>query len=258
VLVAIDAGNSQTAIGVHDGREWRVHWRIASNRSRTVDETVVLVDDLFLSAAVRPSQCHRAVVSSVVPEIGPVMRDASARLFGVDPLVVAPGVRTGMGVRYTPAQSLGTDRLADAIAGRELVGAPVVVVDFGTATTFNVVGPTGDFVGGAIAPGIGTAASALAASGARLSRIGLREIGAVKRVGRNTAEAMRSGVLLGYAGLVEFLLALIEGELNSTARVPVIATGGHAIAMSPLVARIDRVEPLLTLDGLRIIAEMDR
>jgi type III pantothenate kinase len=223
-----------------------------------VDETAVVLEALFESAGISPGACVAAVASSVVPELGPVIRETARRMFGCEPLVVGPGVRTGMRVRYRPPQSLGTDRLADAVAGRALAGSPVVVVDFGTATTFNVVDPSGDFVGGAIAPGVGTSASALAARGARLSRIALREVGSVPRIGRTTTEAMLAGVLHGYAGLVGGLLERIEREiLPSGGRVPVIATGGHAESMMPYVARLDRYEPLLTLDGLRLIAAVN-
>jgi type III pantothenate kinase len=134
----------------------------------------------------------------------------------------------------------------------------VIVVDFGTATTFNVVDESGEFAGGAIAPGVGTAASALAAGGARLSRIGLRDAGHIRPVGKNTVEAMISGVMFGYAGLVSGLLGRMESELAGPKRAAVLATGGYAEAMEPLVERIDRVEPLLTLEGLRMIAEVPR
>jgi type III pantothenate kinase len=183
----------------------------------------------------------------------------TAPLFGLEPFVVAPGVRTGIEVRYDPPGSLGSDRLVDALAARARCGAPVVVIDFGTATTFNVVDGSGTFIGGAIAPGLGVAATALAQSGARLSRIDLSPPDGMGVVGRNTAQSMRAGVLFGHAGLVDGLLDRIDRELAPSPRVPapVIATGGMCRLMAPLVNRINAAVPDLTLDGLRLIHEMN-
>jgi type III pantothenate kinase len=199
--------------------------------------------------------CHRAVAASVVPEAVPAVREAVTALCACATLMIESGVNTGMRIRYRPPESLGADRLADAVAGRHRFGPPVVVIDFGTATTFNVVGTDGDFIGGAIAPGVGTAATALAAAGARLTPVDLRADLPVPSIGRNTSQAMRGGVLHGYAGLASGLLAHIDRELGSAPTV--VATGGHAGAMKPLVARISHVDPGLTLEGLRLLADLN-
>lgn len=249
--VAFDVGNSTTSVGVHDGRTWLVQWRLRTDPHRTADELRVLLRSLYRSDGLDPLDCRRAVVASVVPDAVAAVSHAAARLFGLEPLLVAPGIRTGINIRYRPPDALGADRLADVVAGRAQFGSPVVVVDFGTATTFNVVDNRGEFVGGAIAPGVGTAASALAAAGAKLSPVDLDGGRPVPTVGRNTEQAMRGGILHGYAGLVAGLLERFDRELAG--EPPVVATGGHAAAIAPLVKRIGHVDPLLTLEGLRLL-----
>ncbi len=277
--LAIDIGNSQITLGLGDAAGWRARWRLATDPRRTADEYTVLVGELFALDGCAPGAVGAVALSSVVPVLTPVIVAMCRRLFGERPLVVAPGVRTGLAIRYSPPAALGTDRLVDAVAARTRFGAPVVVVDFGTATTFNVVDAAGTFVGGAIAPGVGLAAAALAEAGARLSRIDIAPPGndAPALVGRNTEASMRSGILYGYAGLVEGLLARIDTELadmgpsdgmpdNYSAQgmvpgardVPVIATGGMAGVVAPLVPRITAIEPDLILDGLRIILDLNR
>lgn len=289
--LAIDIGNSQITLGLGDDAGWRAHWRLATDSRRTTDEYSMLVRDLLEVDASDPRDVTGVALSSVVPALTPVVAAMCRRIFGRSPLVVEPGVRTGLAVRYNPPSALGTDRLVDAVAARARFGAPVVVVDFGTATTFNVVDAAGTFIGGAIAPGIGVAASALAEAGARLSRIDFRSPAAEPPplVGRSTEASMRSGILYGYAGLVEGMLARIDAELAEMAAVdgtefadrtvtaggpeamdrarasrmnpgtpiPVVATGGLAGVVAPLVPRIDAVEPNLILDGLRIILALN-
>lgn len=272
-LLAIDIGNSQITIGLGDDVAWNLHWRLASDRRRTADEYGALLSALLTSEGVAPRAIERIVLTSVVPELGGVIEAMCERLFDLRPLVVGPGIRTGMALRYQPPNALGSDRLVDAVAARERFGAPVIVVDFGTATTFNVVDAEGDFIGGAIAPGVQTAASALAAAGARLHRIDLSppdlESGGLPIVGRNTEQGMRSGILHGYAGLVDGLLERITGAMRERARntddvteaaevdIPIIATGGMSRSIAPLVDRFTALEPDLILDGLRIIDRLN-
>jgi len=220
----------------------------------------VLLNGLFELHASLPAEVTAIALSSVVPTLVPVIDAVSQQQFGLRPLVVGPGVRTGMDIRYESPASLGTDRLVDAVAARAAYGAPVVVVDFGTATTFNVVNQSGAFAGGAIAPGIGIAAAALAQAGARLRQIDLAPPDGMPVVGRNTEHSMRSGVIYGYAGLVTGLLRRILDELAPvhSDQVPVVATGGMVQAMAPLVPRINTIAPDLTLDGLRLIATLNR
>ncbi|MFN2115823.1 MAG: type III pantothenate kinase [Anaerolineae bacterium] len=258
-LLAVDAGNSQIEVGLTSDSEpgWLARWRLETKANRTVDEYGVTIARLLEGAGVELSDIGGVVLSSVVPSLTPVLEGVSRRLFGVEPLVVTPAAALGIDVLYDPPSAAGSDRIVDAIAARDRFGAPVVVVDFGTATTFNVVDRNGRFVGGAIAPGLGVAASALARSGAKLSRIDLEPASGMPVVGRDTTQSMRSGVLYGYAGLVEGILARIDEELDdgSGSRPVVVATGGLSQVVAPLVGRFDAVVPGLTLDGLRLVFE---
>jgi type III pantothenate kinase len=254
MLLAIDIGNSQITLGLGEAEGWRACWRLPTVAARTADEYGVLVMDLFKLDGFAAESVDRIAMSSVVPALSSVIRELCRQRFGLEALLVGPGTRTGMALHYDPPTALGSDRLVDAVAARARYGAPVIVVDFGTATTFNVVDAEGRFIGGAIAPGVGVAASALAAAGARLSRVDLAGRDLPPLVGRNTDQSMRSGVLYGYAGLVGGLLARIESELGPACPRPtVVATGGMAGAVAPLVARIDHLHRDLILDGLRLI-----
>ncbi len=262
MILAIDVGNSQVTLGLGDASGWRASWRLATDARRTADEYGVQLAALLALDGFPMQAVTDAVVSSVVPSVTPVITATCMRLFGQPPLVIEPGTRTGMPVRYTPPGTLGTDRLIDAVAAVAQFGAPVVVVDFGTATTFNVVDADGVFIGGAIAPGVGVSAEALARAGARLSRIDLGPPADLPPlIGRNTEQAMRSGVLYGYAGIVEGVLGRIDAELGPTptgTRPPVVATGGMAAHVAPLVGRFTAIVPDLILDGLRLVLARQR
>lgn len=259
MLLAIDAGNSQIALGLGDAASWHARWRLETDRRRTADEYGVIITELFELAGQPTDAVSAVVIACVVPSLTPLLNAVGRQVFGCAPLVLGPGVHTGMAVHYDPPAALGSDRLADAVAARARYGAPVVVVDFGTATTFNVVGRGGAFDGGAIAPGVGLAADALAEAGARLHRIDLVPPADMTVVGRNTDASMRSGVLFGYAGLVEGILARFDRELGVTdsSEVPVVATGGMSGIIAPLVGRITHVAPDLTLDGLREVGRLN-
>jgi len=257
MLIALDVGNTTITAGLADDLGWRARWRLTTDAGRTADEYGALFAELLDQAGIDPAEVDGAVLSSVVPALTPIVVTLCGALFGQRALVVGPGVRTGMEVRYDPPGALGADRLVDALAARERFGAPVVVVDFGTATTFNVVDASGAFVGGAIAPGVQLAADALAESGARLPRIDLAPVADLPVVGRTTESGMRAGTLYGYAGLVEGLLGRIEAELGAPPAT-VVATGGMAGLMAPLVPRIGSVVPDLTLDGLRHVHALNR
>lgn len=258
-MLAVDVGNSEVVVGLGDDARWLARWRLSTDARRAADEYVVQLAALFALAGQCPAQVGAVVLSSVVPPVTPVLVAVCERLFRRSPLVVGPGVRTGMAIRYEPPAALGTDRLVDAVAARARFGAPVVAVDFGTATTFNVVGPDGTFLGGAIAPGIGVASEAMARAGARLPRIDLAAVPPPPVIGRSSEESMRSGVVYGFAGLVSGLLRRIDDELAAlgvSGCAPVVATGGRSRMIAPLVSRIGSVLPDLTLDGLRLILEL--
>ncbi len=259
MLLAVDIGNSRATLGLGDRDSWQSRWRLETECSRTADEYVVLVGELFELTGTALSSVTSVVLTCVVPSLTPVFDVAMDRLFGCRPLVVGPGSRTGMNVRYNPPGALGSDRLVDALAARERWGSPVVAVDFGTATTFNVVDGSGDFAGGAIAPGVGTAAFALAKAGAQLRHVELRVDPEQSVIGRSTEASMQSGVVYGHADMVAGLLQRFDEEMgiDDPSLMPVVATGGMASVIAPLVDRIASVEPDLTLDGLRIVAKMN-
>jgi type III pantothenate kinase len=253
-LLTIDVGNTNTVLGLFEGDELRVHWRLATRREQTDDEYGILVRSLFASAAIETSGLAGAAIASVVPPLTPAMASLCRKHFGVEPLVVGPGTRTGMAVLYDPPGDVGADRIVNAVAAYAGHGGPIVVVDFGTATTFDVVTKRGEYLGGVICPGIGISADALFQRAARLPRVEVRHPGRV--IGRTTVGSIQSGLYFGYAALVEGLLARILAELKGPARV--IATGGLAELLAREVPAIEVVDPSLTLTGLRLIWERTR
>lgn len=261
MLLALDVGNSNVTAGLWRGTAWIGEWRIATDARRTAAEYGLYLDAFMTRAGFEPGAVRHVVISSVVPELDAVMVDVARGLTDARPLVVRPGTHSGLDIVYNPPSAVGSDRLAACAAAAERFGVPSVVVDFGTATTISVVDARARFVGGAIAPGVGITAEALARAGARLSRIALAP-GAIRLIGRTTAQSMRSGALLGHAAAVEHLLAGVDDELAGPAgrggRPTVVATGGWSGALAPLVRRIDRVEPRLVLDGLRLIWQREQ
>lgn len=258
MLLALDVGNSQITVGLYEPPAWRAQWRLTTDTSRSADEYGVYLAELFRREGHDPSEVKGVVLSSVVPAVTSTLETVCRERIGCRPLVVAPGIRTGMEVRYHPPSSLGSDRLVNAVAARARWGAPVIVVDFGTATTFSVVDARGAFVGGAIAPGVGTSADALAEAAARLRHVGLATESPVPLIGKRTEASIRAGVLYGHASLVSGLLKRMMAELEPEGRpVPAVATGGFAGLIAPLVPLIRTTDPQLTLEGLRLVAELN-
>lgn len=249
MLMAIDAGNTHTAVGVFDDARLRAHWRIATRRDRTEDELGVLLHALLAEAGLGSADVDGVVVSSVVPESNDALAATGRKYLGCEPLFVGPGVKTGMPILYENPHEVGADRIVNALAAQARHGAPVIVLDFGTATTFDVVGTGGEYVGGVIAPGIGLSAEALFAKAARLHRVELSRPGRV--IGRHMEQCLQSGLFHGYVGLVEGLVRKIREELGADA--PVIATGGLARVFAPELDLLSAVEPELTLEGLRLV-----
>jgi type III pantothenate kinase len=249
MFLAIDVGNTHTVLGVYDGDTLEHHWRLQTDRERTEDEYGVAVRSLL---APYPQVSIDAIaVSSVVPPMNRVVDRMCREYLGVAPLLVGPGVRTGMPILYDKPQEVGADRIVNSIAAYERTHATTVVVDFGTATTFDYVSKKGEYVGGVIAPGLGIAADALFERAAKLYRVDLVKPKHV--VGRNTAHAIQSGLFYGYVALVDGIVARIEKENRVKARV--IATGGFAPLLAPDSERIEEVDEFLTLRGLRLIYE---
>ncbi|HXT51115.1 MAG TPA: type III pantothenate kinase [Thermoanaerobaculia bacterium] len=254
LLVLIDVGNTNTVLGVYRGDELVESFRLSTDAERTADEYGALLLPLFARAGLAPESAEAVVVSSVVPPLNAVFERLARRFFGREALFVEPGVKTGMPIRYDNPAEVGADRIVNALAARELFGAPVVVVDFGTATTFDVVNAAGEYTGGIICPGIGISAEALFAHASRLYRVDIRRPS--RLVGKNTAGAMQSGLYFGYVGLVDGILARLAGELPDLRAV--IATGGLAELIAEGSERITHVEPQLTLIGLKLVHERNR
>jgi len=254
LLLTIDVGNSNTVLGIHEGPELRAHWRLTTRREQTTDEYGILVRNLFAASSIEPSRIAGVALASVVPPLTSVLVALSRQYLGQEPLVVEPGVRTGMPILYEPPGDVGADRIVNGVAAFAAYGGPVIVVDFGTATTFDVVTRKGEYLGGVICPGIGISADALFQRAARLPRVEVRNPGRV--IGRSTVGSMQSGLYFGYASLVEGLLARIKAELSEPARV--VATGGLAESLAADIPGISAVDPVLTLTGLRLIWERNR
>jgi type III pantothenate kinase len=253
-LLAIDIGNTNIVLGLYDGERLATQWRIATDYARMPDEYAVLLFDLFAHAGQDPHSVQGIVLASVVPPLTRVFTEVSERYWGQRPLVVDAGVRTGVRIRYDSPRDVGADRVVNAVATYRLYGGPACVVDFGTGTTFDAISAEGDYLGGAIAPGIYIAAEALYARTAKLSRIDIAR--PPHAIGTNTVHAMQSGLLFGYVGLVEGMVARFREELGQNTRV--IATGGLAYLIAEETDVIELVDQELTLKGLRIIWDMNK
>ena len=257
MLLCVDVGNSHTTVGVFAGAELRCELRISTRRNWTRDEFAVSVRQALQLAGLDFADLHDAVIACVVPPVLGPMRDALANYAGVTPLVVGPGVKTGLPIRYDPPQDVGADRIVTAVAAHSRHGHPdrgVLVVDFGTATTLDVVSPLPEYLGGVIAPGIGISADALFARAAKLPRVDVTR--PPKVIGRNTVAAIQSGLVNGYLGLVEGLIARIRDEIDWPAVV--VATGGFAETIARESEAIDAVDDALVLEGLRMIYARNR
>jgi len=257
-LLVIDIGNTNVSLGVFDyasGKgELEHHWRLSTHREQTSDELGISVHALFRQDALSPGEVTDAIISSVVPPLQPIWERVCSKLFDQQPLVVGPGIRTGMPVRYENPYEVGADRIVNAVAAYSMFGGPAIAVDFGTATTFDCISEQGEYLGGVIFPGIHISMEALFERASKLHRV---EIARPKQViGKTTTSALQSGLLYGYAGLVDSMVQRIEAELGPDPHV--VATGGLAGRIASESSEIDRVEPFLTLEGLRILFEMNR
>lgn len=251
MLLALDVGNTNTVLGLYDGTTLRHSFRIESSKGKTSDEYLVVFLTLLDVAELARTAVHATIIASVVPALTETISTAVRRAFGHEPLVVGPGIKTGMPILYENPRDVGADRIANAVAAYERVHGAVVVVDFGTGTNFDCVSPKGEFLGGIIAPGLQISAEALFSRAARLARIPIQK--PPKAIGRNTTQSVQSGIVFGYVGLVDGLVDRVREELGPTTRV--LATGGLAALIAPESRTIEEVLPDLTLDGLRILYE---
>jgi len=254
MLLAMDIGNTATSIGVFQGEELKARWTIATDVQNLVDEYAILLLNLLRSADVERGDVDEAILGSVVPSLTPVFQEVCRRYFSVTPLVVDLGVKTGVRIKYDSPRDVGADRVVDAVAAIKLYGPPLIIVDFGTATVFDAISKEGDYVGGAIAPGIGISSQALFERTAKLPRIELER--PKTAIGKTTVTAMQSGIIFGYVGLIEGIVARMKVELEG--EVKVIATGGWAPVIDRETSVIDVVNLDLTLIGLHLIYEANR
>ncbi len=252
-LFCIDIGNTNILMGLYQDRELVTHWRIATDHQKMADEYAMLILNLFERSDRDPASVEGVIVASVVPPLTGIFEKLSHRYFGQAALVVGDSIDAGVHIRYDNPAEVGADRVVNAVAACHRYGTPACVVDFGTATTFDALSAEGDYLGGAIAPGIGIAAEALFQRTAKLPRIDLVRPPAV--IGKNTVQSMQSGLLFGYVGLVEGIVARFRAELGPAMKV--IATGGLAPLIAAETGVIDAVDPWLTLEGLRLIWEMN-
>jgi type III pantothenate kinase len=251
MLLVIDVGNTNTVLGVFEGRELRAQWRLSTNRRQTADEYGILIRNLFELDGVQPASIDAVMVASVVPPLNSVLEEMAAKYFHLKAVFLGPGTRTGMAIHYDNPQEVGADRIADSVAAFEKYGGPCVVVDFGTAITFDAISEKGEYLGGVIAPGLGISSEALFQQAARLPRVEIREPNRV--IGTNTVGSMQSGLFYGAVGLVDSILDRLSTALGP--KMKVVATGGQASLVAAASKYKPPVDPSLTLEGLRIIYE---
>ena len=251
MLLAVDVGNTQTHFGIFEGERIVEHWRFATVRESTADQLAAALGNLLALRGYAFTDVDASVVSSTVPQLEPEWRQTAHRYLGHEILLVGPGTKTGLAIRYDNPREIGADRLVNAVAIRERFAGSAVCVDFGTATTFDVISGENEYLGGALLPGIEISLEALADRGARLPRV---ELGPPRGViGKNTIDAIHSGVVFGYAGATDAILRRLYDELAE--RVDVVATGGLAGLVVPYTEEIDEVDEMLTLTGLRLLHE---
>lgn len=254
MIIVADVGNTNIVLGIYRGNQLLHHWRLRTDRAATADEYGLKIHHLFQYEGLSMKQAEGMIISSVVPPLMPMLEELCRKYVGRSPLIVGPGTKTGLNIRYENPREVGADRIVNAVAGIEKYGCPLIVVDFGTATTFDYIDARGNYLGGAIVPGIGISTEALYQRAAKLPRIELVKPPSV--VGRNSVASMQAGIIYGYAGQVDGIVKRICREFRVQPRV--IATGGLAQLIAQETEVIEQVDPLLTLDGLRLIYERNK
>lgn len=254
MLLGIDVGNTHTVIGIFDGDKLLDHWRISTSRKSTADEFALILSGFFRLDNYGLADIDGVIVSSVVPEMSSALECMSEKILKVDPVIVSNVTDTGVPLHYSHPKQMGADRLVNAAAGIKKYGVPCILIDFGTATTFDAINKHGEYTGGAIAPGVEISANALFQYAARLTRVELSA--PVSAIGSNTMESIQAGIIFGTAGQVDRLVEMIKEEIGAEAKV--IATGGLAEVIVGSCKTVDVHDPLLTLDGLKIIYDRNQ
>ena len=252
MLLVFDIGNSNIVMGTYEGKKLLRHWRISTDRQKTGDEYGMLINSLFAYQNIRMEQVEAIIISSVVPPLMVPMIKMCERYFHIHPLVVGPGIKTGFRISYENPREIGADRIVNVAGAFEQYGGPLIVIDIGTATTFDVVAPNGDFQGGVIAPGLSSSADALFQCAAKLPRIEL--VTPKHIISRNTVSGMQAGIIYGYVGQIDEIVRRMKKEMGYD-EIRVIATGGYARMISRESKTIDKIDHFLTLTGLRVLYE---
>mgnify|MGYP000126448784 FL=1 len=255
MIFAVDVGNTNIELGVYEGKNLLARWRMGTDKEKTSDEFGMFFAGLFRNENLDIQKTEAVIISSVVPPIMYSLEHAIRKYFKVEPMIVGPGIKTGINIKYENPREVGADRIVNAVAAYEIYGGPVIIIDFGTATTFCAVSSKGEYLGGVICPGIKISAEALFQRTAKLPRIELVKPEHV--IGRNTVASMQSGIVYGYVGQVDYIVRRIKKEMKEEG-IKVIATGGLARLVAAESETIDEVNGLLTLEGLRIIYEKNK
>ena len=254
MLLAIDVGNSNNVIGLFSGNKLLTHWRIRTEWNRTADEYWVLIKEFILMNKIEAETIDDIIIACVVPTLIRTLEEMSQKYFSCTPLIVGPGIKTGIPILYRNPAEVGADRIVNAVAGYEKYGGPLIIVDFGTATTFDAISKKGEYLGGAIFPGVQISLEALFKNTAKLPRVDLTVPENV--IGKSTIESIQSGAIYGYVGLIDSMVTRMRGELGPKTRA--IATGGIGQLISSKTETIETFDHFLTLDGLRILHEKNR
>jgi len=255
MILVIDVGNTNIVLGIYERKKLLNFWRVKTDADKTSDEYGMIINQLFELNGYKFSDIEEIVICSVVPTIMYTLEHMTRKYFGKEPLVVGPGIKTGMNIKYDNPKEVGADRIVDAIAAYELYGGPLVIVDFGTATTFSAVSKNGEYLGGAICPGVRISMDALFQRTAKLPRVELTKPGTV--IGKNTVNSMQAGIIYGHVGQVDYIVERMKSELGDP-NTKVIATGGLSKLIASESRTVDTINGLLTLEGLRIIYERNR